>query len=475
MDEAGEFTGGSADCKSEVPLAAGEISRNDFAIITRFPTSLYSWLVCGGMGLMLVGCSDPQESALASLYQQKLDFSVETFHEVVRKGRLAQMQLFLRAGMSADAAGEGGDTPLILAGEGGHGHLVRELLAARADANRPRKNGDTPLIVAARRGDAEAVQSLLEAGANAGAEGAAGMTALEEAAQAGKSSAVAKLMAKSPASLDFALQLACAQGWTEIVDVLVANGANVLASSSTKQTPLMYAAQAGHEAVARVLVGRGANLLAVDSEGRTAAMLAEQGGHGVVAEMLRVPPLAGPEAAAVESISIAGVQLVPAGELDFTEPARFLKFVSLRNCRLPLRLQSVDEASAVATFSLSANAQQTHLVQCNEKIPGMNMVVVKLEHRMRPVKGEGEKLGEVSTVLLRDVASGERMLAQVHAPITRAEICALVRDGVSGVTYEMRVGDEFLVGMESVGVVEVFANRVVVEFRSNKVRHTLLK
>lgn len=424
---------------------------------------------------MLVGCSDPQESALASLYQQKLDFSVETFHDVVRKGRLAHMQLFLRAGMSADAAGAGGDTPLILAGEGGHGHLVRGLLIARADANRPRENGDTPLIVAARRGDAEAVQSLLEAGANAETEGAAGMTALEEAAQAGKSSAVARLMAKSPASLDFALQLASSKGRTEVVDVLVANGANVLARSSARQTALMYAAQAGHEAVVRVLVERGANLLAVDSAGKTAAMLAEQAGHVTVAKLLHIPPLAGPEASAAQPVSIATVRFTPAGELDFNNPARFLKFVSLRNCRLPLRLQSVDEASAVATISLSANAQETHLVQKNEKIPGMNLEVLGMEHVMRPVKGEGEKLGEVSTVLLRDIASGESILAQVHVPVTSAEVCALVRDSVSGVAYEVRVGDHFLVGTESVEVVELFANRVMVEFRSSKVRHTLVK
>src|SRR5690606_27887376 len=76
-----------------------------------------------------------------------------------------------------------GMTPLALAAMTGNADIVRQLLDAGADVNRPLANGETPLMMAARTGDTDTIQLLLDRGADINArENLRGTTALMWAA-----------------------------------------------------------------------------------------------------------------------------------------------------------------------------------------------------------------------------------------------------------------------------------------------------
>lgn len=76
-----------------------------------------------------------------------------------------------------------GVTPLIAAAENGSLEVVRLLVDAGADVNRPDSSGFTPLMGAARAGHAKMVEFLLERGARLDAVDASGRNALTHAVE----------------------------------------------------------------------------------------------------------------------------------------------------------------------------------------------------------------------------------------------------------------------------------------------------
>lgn len=87
---------------------------------------------------------------------------------------------------------------------------LRLLLRKGADANAADEGGWTPLMLAVRGGRLGAVQALLEAGADAAATNAAGATAVHLAAVNGKPDVCRCLAERAPA----ALRVANAEGKT---------------------------------------------------------------------------------------------------------------------------------------------------------------------------------------------------------------------------------------------------------------------
>ena len=72
-------------------------------------------------------------------------------------------------------------------------HPVKELLAAKADVNKPTKNGSTPLMRISRNNRVEIVKLLLAVGANKGAMSTSGETALTLATEKGRHEIVQQL------------------------------------------------------------------------------------------------------------------------------------------------------------------------------------------------------------------------------------------------------------------------------------------
>lgn len=127
-------------------------------------------------------------------------------HWAAYHGDVDMARLLLQAGADPAAANRNGSTPMWLAANQGDAAMIAILLTAGADANEVLPLGRRPLMLASRSGVVEAVQTLLEAGADPNAaESERGTTALMQAAD---------------------------QGHADVMQVLIAQGADVAATSA---------------------------------------------------------------------------------------------------------------------------------------------------------------------------------------------------------------------------------------------------
>ena len=106
---------------------------------------------------------------------------------------------------------------------------VRDFLTSRGRdlVNKLDPSGYAPLLYAARSGDAGVCEELLECGAD--------------------------VHAATPHFLQTALHRAAQQGNKEVVEVLLAHGADLRAQDRSGKTPFDLAVAAGHQSVAQLL------------------------------------------------------------------------------------------------------------------------------------------------------------------------------------------------------------------------------
>lgn len=117
------------------------------------------------------------------------------------------------------------------------------------------------LVDAAARGDLKLVQKLIERGSAVDDQDSDGDTAFKAAAVAGRLD-VARYLIEKGAALD--------------------KRAGILES-----TPLICASEMGHVEIIQLLLARGADPTLRDKNGLTALMIAERNGHKQIAEFLR--------------------------------------------------------------------------------------------------------------------------------------------------------------------------------------------
>ena len=189
--------------------------------------------------------------------------------------------MLLRAGANAKGANEFGATAVYAAAAHANPALLSKLLSAGADPNIAIVSGETPLMIAARRGNLEAVRVLLSAGAKPNAaENNAGQTALMMAIVE-KHVAVTEALVNGGADIKLGsksgftpLMFAVQQGDVEAIRTLIKAGADVNSvQNGTKLTPIIIASAMLHGDVVDLLLANGANPNAIDSRGYTALHL----------------------------------------------------------------------------------------------------------------------------------------------------------------------------------------------------------
>lgn len=111
----------------------------------------------------------------------------------IRMGRFHEALGLLERGADPRISTPNGNTPLILAAQGGMIEVVRSLLQRRADPNVRNSRGFSPLMMAAREGRTDIARALIEGGADRRLKNKRRETAAEIAAVAGHD-AISKLL-----------------------------------------------------------------------------------------------------------------------------------------------------------------------------------------------------------------------------------------------------------------------------------------
>ena len=188
----------------------------------------------------------------------------------------AMADALVRAGADVDAANDFGATPLWLACRNGSAAMVETLLTGGADANAALPSGEAVLMTASRTGSVEVVRLLASHGAD--------------------------LNASEHTRSQTALMWAVAQRHPDVVQALVALGADVHARSAPQprrihtrtagfnpagvfdtvlgsNTPILFAARQGDLEAARHLVAAGADVNDTAAVGTSALVVAAHSGH----------------------------------------------------------------------------------------------------------------------------------------------------------------------------------------------------
>ena len=83
------------------------------------------------------------------------------------------------------------------------------------------------------------------------------------------------------------LIVAVGEGRKKIIELLIANGADVNAKNDYGYTPLHWTANNGHKEVIELLIAKGADVNAKDNQGRTPLDTAIRRKHPEIADLLR--------------------------------------------------------------------------------------------------------------------------------------------------------------------------------------------
>lgn len=185
--------------------------------------------------------ADSQSNARKALEAKRIPVSEGEFLRQVERGDKTVVELFLQAGINANAKADGGSA-LIIATARGHADIAQMLIAKGADVHARNKEGLTPLmgaIIGERKGSVSLVSLLLDRGADVNAS----------------SSTTTQAHAVTP------LFIAIQKGDKDLVQLLVTRGANVNQKGNDgggEMSPLAWAQLNKNQDIANLLAAKGA-------------------------------------------------------------------------------------------------------------------------------------------------------------------------------------------------------------------------
>lgn len=190
-------------------------------------------------------------------------------HDAAASGDTATLRRGLAEGLAVDARDDRGRTPLLVATHHDQVDAARVLIEAGADVNARDATQDSPYLYAGARGRQAILGLTLAHGADLGSTNRFGGTALIPAAERGHVETVRTLI-DAGVAIDHINRL----GWTalleaiilgkggtahqEIVELLLAAGANPELADGDGVTPLTHARQRGYREIEASLVKAGA-------------------------------------------------------------------------------------------------------------------------------------------------------------------------------------------------------------------------
>ena len=185
-------------------------------------------------------------------------------------GDTARVQQLLHAGAQINAQDERGRTAVMAATHGNQVATVALLIETGADIHQQDELLDNPFLYAGAEGLLEILQLTIAAGADTKLTNRYGGTALIPAAERGHVAVVEALLTQTDVDVNHINRL----GWTalleaillsdggadhqQIVQLLIAHGADVNLADQAGVTPLQHARQRGFVAIEEILLAAGA-------------------------------------------------------------------------------------------------------------------------------------------------------------------------------------------------------------------------
>lgn len=190
--------------------------------------------------------------------------------QAAEAGDTTKVLQLLEAGADLNGQDAQGRTPVMAATHGNQVATVQALIEAGADINLRDNRLDNPFLYAGAEGLLDILRLTIAAGADTKLTNRYGGTALIPAAERGHVEVVQELLTHTDVDVNHVNNL----GWTalleaiilsdggprhvEIVQLLVAAGADVNLADRDGVTPLAHARQKGYQAIADILLQAGA-------------------------------------------------------------------------------------------------------------------------------------------------------------------------------------------------------------------------
>lgn len=224
-----------------------------------------------------------------------MDQTVQTWqllYEIVSAAIPERVCRLLNGGADVHVAAADGTTLLDRAIVDNRTDLVNLLLVSGADPVRPDQNGFTSFMIAVRLGRDEIVRQLLDKGVDIKQATHQGLTPLLMASEKGLVTMVELLLDRGASIRAVqhelgltALAVGVIAGHRDVVEQLLARGAEVDATASHGHTPPMYAARLRDVPMVALLLSHGTNPGRTNDYGETALAMALSEAHREVAAL----------------------------------------------------------------------------------------------------------------------------------------------------------------------------------------------
>lgn len=185
--------------------------------------------------------------------------------QAAENGDLERVQVFLKAGASADAADSSGRTALTWAAKGDHVTVARALIAAGADPDPQDSQRSNALLVTGETGSVAMLREVLKANPDLTRTNRFGGTALIPAADRGHLPYVREILRTTQIEVNHVNNL----GWTALLEAVILGDGG-----------------ATHTGIVRELLGHGADRQIADREGVTPLQHARQRGYAEMVKLL---------------------------------------------------------------------------------------------------------------------------------------------------------------------------------------------
>lgn len=189
------------------------------------------------------------------------DFSPLSIFDSVAIGNISDLKKVLKES-DVNAVNVSNENLLHIAAAHGHTEIIDYLISKGAKLDVKDKKGRTPLHRAAEKGHVNAVKVLLQAGANMYSLDQEGKTPLHLASQNQHTDVLRSILKKEARrhkNQHNFLHMAALKDDSDLVDMLLKNGALVDAEDEKGHTALGYAVSQGFEKTVKVLLEAGAN------------------------------------------------------------------------------------------------------------------------------------------------------------------------------------------------------------------------